>query len=252
MAITSVNNGFSSIDIDKVTKNILNKWYRHDSKESPCEVIKIYYKGIFSTAYKEDERIMKHVIKKNVRPTNPEAKINFIIYYKSKKTSHLLLKNSPNQEIDTLHKSHVVYKYTCSKGNCEVLPSTYIGMTTTKLERRLTCHLYAGALKNHNTHEHGTLPKKQDFQDNTEVIATYTDSRRLPILEALYIKELNPSLNTQSHDLLALPSARRSSLNRVTGLSDDVTHNTTATTNPSPTTTTTTNQNTATDPRASI
>ena len=40
-------------------------------------------------------------------------------------------------------------------------------------------------------------------------MATCSDTRRLPVLEALYIKELNPSINIQANDLQALPSVRR-------------------------------------------
>ncbi|KAG0713602.1 hypothetical protein GWK47_015845 [Chionoecetes opilio] len=41
----------------------------------------------------------------------------------------------PKPDEETKQKSHVVYRGTCKRGNCEVLPSSYIGMTTTKLSR---------------------------------------------------------------------------------------------------------------------
>ncbi|KAG0712843.1 hypothetical protein GWK47_017499 [Chionoecetes opilio] len=39
------------------------------------------------------------------------------------------------------------------------------------------------------------------------------DVRRLPILEALYMKEINPKLNVQANDLQALPSMKRTKAN---------------------------------------
>ncbi|KAG0727797.1 hypothetical protein GWK47_033881 [Chionoecetes opilio] len=39
------------------------------------------------------------------------------------------------------------------------------------------------------------------------------DVRRLPILEALYIKDINPKLNVQANDLQALPSMKRTKSN---------------------------------------
>ena len=140
---------------------------------------------------------------------DPNKKIAFTIYYKNKKTSHLLLRNSPKQEIDNMQQSHVIYRYTCSQGNCEALPSVYIGMTTMRLTRRLSYHLTSGAPMNHSKQVHGIKLKREQLEANTEIINTCRDNRRLPILEALHIKNSNPSLNCQATDLQALPSFRR-------------------------------------------
>ncbi|KAG0730551.1 hypothetical protein GWK47_028007 [Chionoecetes opilio] len=50
-------------------------------------------------------------------------------------------------------------------------------------------------------------------EENTELIDMCADVRRLPILEALYIKEINPKLNVQANDLQALPSMNRTKAN---------------------------------------
>ncbi|KAG0714429.1 hypothetical protein GWK47_014169 [Chionoecetes opilio] len=59
--------------------------------------------------------------------------------------------------------------------------------------------------------------KKCRFQasneENTELVDMCADVRRLPILEALYIKETNPKLNVQANDLQALPSMKRTKAN---------------------------------------
>ena len=167
------NNGFSNRDIERITKNIIDKWYNQPNNNTPAqEEIKLFYKGLFSNMHQEDERAIKQIVKRNVKPVNPEARIKFTIYYKSKKTSHLLLKNSPKQDDDPLKKSHVIYRYSCKKGNCAALTSTYIGMTTTKLGSRLTNHRYLKAPKNHMEKENNIIITKEDLDNNTEILAT--------------------------------------------------------------------------------
>ena len=204
------NNGFSNSNIQRVTKKIIDKWYKDNNEhQQDQETIKIYYRSLFSSAHEEDERIMKKIFKKNIKAVNPTTRVQLVIYYKTKKTSQLLLRNSPHQEQDALQRSHIIYRYTCNRGNCAALPSTYIGMTTMKLADRLKSHKYAGAPKNHMRNEHHENITKEDLEENTEVLAGCNDKKRLQILEALYIKELKPSLNIQALDLQALPSMRR-------------------------------------------
>ena len=95
-------------------------------------------------------------------------------------------------------------------------------MTTMKLSRRLSYHLSSGAPKIHHHSAHKGNLKRDTLVENTEVLAVNQDHRRLPILEALFIKELSPNLNTQTMDLEALPSVRRSTLPRRNN-ADDVT-----------------------------
>ena len=211
-----INNGFSNKEVERSTKKILEQWYNNDNPRGPEpaneDSIRIYYKSFFSTAYKEDERIMQQIIKRNVKPIAPNTQIKLIIYYQNKKTSHLLLKNNTRQTSCDLQKSNVVYRYTCKLGDCATQPSTYIGMTTMKLTRRLSYHLSNGAPKNHHRDAHQTILTRKTLDENTEILAVNQDSRRLPILEALFIKDLSPNLNTQAQDLQALPSVKRSYL----------------------------------------
>ena len=208
-----INNGFSNKEVEKSTKKILDKWYNNENQNTTAEnTIKIYYKSVFSTAYKEDERIMQQIIKRNVKPTAPNTQIKLIIYYQNKKTSHLILRNNTRHTDNDLQKSYVIYKYTCKLGDCATQPSTYIGMTTMKLSRRLSYHLSSGAPKNHHRDAHQIVLDRETLDKNTEIIAINQDERRLAILEALFIKDLSPNLNTQALDLQALPSVKRSSL----------------------------------------
>ena len=71
-------------------------------------------------------------------------------------------------------------------------------------------HLASGAPKKHLRDEHGITITRKTLEENTEIIDGCNDGRRLNILEALYIKENNPRLNTQAEDLQALPSMKKS------------------------------------------
>ena len=82
-------------------------------------------------------------------------------------------------------------------------------MTTMRLTRRLSYHLSNGAPKNHTQKMHKVKLERAHLEENTEIIATCNDKRRLEIIEALFIKELNPNLNCQKTDLQALPSMKK-------------------------------------------
>ena len=82
-------------------------------------------------------------------------------------------------------------------------------MTTMRLTRRLSYHLSNGAPKNHTQKMHKVKLERAHLEENTEIIAMCNDKRRLEIIEALFIKELNPNLNCQKTDLQALPSMKK-------------------------------------------
>ncbi|KAG0720041.1 hypothetical protein GWK47_049321 [Chionoecetes opilio] len=120
-----------------------------------------------------------------------------------------LLNRSRRRKTPHLRSHNQQFWIMCKRGNCEVLPSSYIGMTTTKLSRRLTCYLTSGASKSHLPVKHDIIITRNFLEENTEMVDVCADARRLPISEALYIKDNNPKLNVQAHDLQALPSMRR-------------------------------------------
>ena len=65
-----------------------------------------------STSYKIDKRIIKKVIKENIRITNNNDKLDVIIYYKSPKTAPLIMKNNMNK------KTQLIYRFTCPNDDC--------------------------------------------------------------------------------------------------------------------------------------
>ena len=210
-----INNGFRNDEVTRTTKRLIDRWYKdsNNSKPSTGTTIPIYYKAHFSSAYKEDERVMRQIIHKNIKPTDSNNVVKFIIYYQNKKSSDLVLKNNTKAK-DSLQTSHIVYKYICNNGNCATHPSVYIGMSSMKLSKRLTYHLSSGAIKDHHRVAHNSKLTRDELTDNTTILATNQDGRRLPILEAIFIKDISPNLNIQANDLQALPSWKRTNGNQ--------------------------------------
>ena len=130
-----------------------------------------------------------------------------VVHYRSKKTSSLLIKNDVAPRPVGVRQSHVVYKFTCPEEDCTPLAS-YVGMTTTTLSRRLTLHLQQGGPKEHLNYTHGRSLDRETIVRQTETISTEKDPHRLAILEAIIIKELQPSINRQVEDFAILPSMK--------------------------------------------
>ena len=103
-----------------------------------------------------------------------------------------------SKDLSTLKQTNVVYHYNCTLGDCALLPrSAYIGQTTTSLSRRITMHLQQGGPRMHTWQEHNEQLTRKLMTENTKIIARASDVRRLVALEAIYIRELDPSINTQ-------------------------------------------------------
>ena len=137
-----VGNGHTNKDIQRVTRTTLNRWYAEDNNaEAPKRKIKLFYKDFMHKDYKKDEAIMRRIISSNVAATDPDSEIDLIIYYKNKRTSQMLMKNSPRVDEDPMKKHGVVYRIICPENGCT---HSYIGMTTTRLSKRLSVHLQEG------------------------------------------------------------------------------------------------------------
>ena len=73
---------------------------------------------------------------------------------KTRGISQMLMKNSPRVDEDPLKKHGVVYRIICPEDGCT---HSYIGMTTTRLSKRLSVHLQEGNFHQHYTRTHGEL-----------------------------------------------------------------------------------------------
>ena len=157
--------------------------------------------------YKLDERKMKYIIKNNVKCCNPKDSIQFTPYYRTKKITNLIIKNNLTPPTNTLKKTNLIYQFFCHEGDSELHDQTYIGLTTTTLSRLLTMHLSNGGPKQHTQNSHNINLTRESLVNNNKIFCTNNDPYRLSILEALYIRNLSPSINkqiTSSHSTLTL------------------------------------------------
>lgn len=150
---------------------------------------------------------MRRIILRNITPTNPSNKVRLTIYYKNKRTKDLILRNDSSPRPSNFDSVNVIYKFTCPYENC-TSHSSYIGLTTTKLSRRLSYHLSQGGPKRHLLQEHNIPISRTILEENTEIMDQAQDKNRLLYLEALYIKRDNPAINTQQEAPTALPSIK--------------------------------------------
>ena len=106
------------------------------------------------------------------------------------------MKNSPPPP-STLQRTNVIYEFSCKAEGCELRNSSYIGMTTTTLSRRLTMHLQSGGPSKHMSEHHNQPITRQLLVDNTKILHQENDYNRLQIKEALLIKNKRPYINNQ-------------------------------------------------------
>ena len=186
----------------------MRKWHRVAPPEAPPTTndIKLYYRGFYHDKYKLDEAALRNIIMDNVTSVAPDGKIKLVIYYKNSKTSSMIMKNRPSPaRPDPLKRSNVIYQFICPANGCR---SNYIGMTSMRLSKRISCHAQEGAIYNHISKQHGMNPSRALILPHFKIIDDAPDVRRLRILEALHIGKEKPPMNTTQETFL-LPSATR-------------------------------------------
>ena len=162
-----------------------------------------------NTAYKTDERVLQGIVRQGITPLEPNTKIDLRIYYKNYKTSSLVMCNNLCAKKRQLDRCNVVYQYSCQIANCKSQNTTYIGNTATSLSRRLTMHLQSGSIKNHTRDAHNTTLTRDMLVNNTIVLDSVPETRKLHFLEAIYIDSYKPNMNIQGgNSTITLPSNR--------------------------------------------
>ena len=136
-----------------------------------------------------------NIIKENVKPVDDQKKITLRVFYRGKKLRSLILRNNPHK-IEGSKRSHVVYKYRCSRQECQ--PSNvYVGYTECSLEDRFRNHSQNGSILAHNLDKHQHKITASEMLEKTEILCSYPTKQELVIAEALLIKEITPALNGQ-------------------------------------------------------
>lgn len=195
------NNNYPMKLIDETIRKFLNNKNVQDvSNNTNSKKIKFYYEGQMSNNYKVEEKQLKNIVAKHVKPVKEEEIVELCIYYKNKKLKNLFIHNKDKSPSDS-SRHHVVYKYTCNKGGCNssINQKVYIGYTTCALEERFRMHAQTGSIKEHlrTVHNINRIPKS-DLLESTIVLRTCLNRRKLIMSEAILIKENKPNLNSQN------------------------------------------------------
>lgn len=189
--------------IDSITNETIEAYVNQQSTPNNAtdtsKTHTLYFKNQMSPAYKDDEKALKTIIRRNIKPKNPADQLKLVVYYKNPTTKSLILRNNMSNDPSMLKKCNVVYRYTCKKGDCALHNNSgYIGYTTTTLSRRITMHLQQGSILTHNnTHHHDDRLTRTDITSNIAIIQQEPNRRKLHILEAVYIRKFEPVINRQ-------------------------------------------------------
>ena len=156
-----------------------------------------------SRAHKPDERILKQIIQTNVTgysyrkqarcPAGCTCK-----YYRRRRTSILIMRNNQNKKT-SLMSANIVYKLTWGLSASGSTCICYASHMTTTLSRRLTYHYHKqnGEFKRRMREVHNTRITRQELVDKTEIIHRETRTKRLRVLEAVYIHLWKLVMNIQ-------------------------------------------------------
>ena len=159
---------------------------------------KLFYQNSTSTAYAKDEKVLRDIVNRNCRARQEEDSIQLIIFYRSPKISTLVMKNNLSQDQSKLKSTNVVYQFNCPAGDCaHRYNCCYVGHTTTSLSRRLSMHLQDGAPEKHLRRSHNSELTRKMLVDNTAILARCNNKKKLQVLEAVYIRDIDPSINRQ-------------------------------------------------------
>ena len=160
--------------------------------------IKHFYRNQMHYDYKSDEKILKTLIHRNILPTDLNKKIKLIIYYHKFKTSNLVIIYNSSPSIGVLQKTNVIYQFKCPLEDCiSDNNNIYVGSTSTTLSRRFTIHLSdtSSIAQHFKKHSCPTTHLRKILTDNTTILEHQNNKQKLQILEALHIRNMQPTLN---------------------------------------------------------
>ena len=130
----------------KITESIINKavtryMEKVPSSNSSNEVV-YFTKLISPTSFRDDEKSLKSIIDRFVKPMSNDTSVILKAYFQPHKLSTAFA-NRPS--LPTEERSHVVYKFVCSEAGCN---ASYIGYTTCDLSSVGRDGLLANAVDN--------------------------------------------------------------------------------------------------------
>ena len=112
--------------------------------------------------------------------------------------------NLSNVKLPDKQRSHIVYQFVCSVGDCSSSNNSYIGLTNCTLLERLNGHKYKGSIFEHFRRIHNKSPTVAELVNSSKILYFCDNRRYLPVYEALFIKKLKPNLNENLRDFSCL------------------------------------------------
>ena len=190
-----MNNGFPIKIINKYIQQAMTPMTKDKQEGTPRRVtFKLPYIGNVSRGF--SSRICETV--KKAYPTT-EPTVCFTTTHAFRKT--------PKEALPAVTKSYVIYQYTCS------CAETYVGNTTQRLSERIKQHIPPNiatrkskqadsAILAHIRNKPACVPT--NAQERFRILARARSSYHLDILEAMYIRSLEPSLCAQKEFVKSL------------------------------------------------
>ena len=86
-----INNGYSNSLFDCILKKYVQQ-KQSQPQETPNQTHDLFYRNQMTSTYKIDEKVLKNIIKQNIKCTNENESIKLNIYYKNRKVSNLVEK----------------------------------------------------------------------------------------------------------------------------------------------------------------
>ena len=157
------------------------------------KTVKLYYRNQMSSIYKQEEKSIQKAIDYNIKEKQ-DYTILLHIYYKNKKVKNMFVKNN---QFKATEQHNVVYEYLCNEGHCSNVRNSYIGHTTTTIKERFKQH---SSIKKHYRESHNRNITGSEMIQNVNILAHQHNKQELIILEAIFIKEHRPTINTQAED----------------------------------------------------
>ena len=200
-----VNNAYTNTLIDNTIKHFMDKvtqstQQQSNSNTTPTETVRLFYKNQMNSAYKVDEKVIKKIIRDNVKCKSENSKVQFVIYYTNMKTKNLVMKNNLSGKKRELSRTNVIYEFTCPENECFHHPiqnNAYLGFTHCTLSRRTSFHLQKGAILTHYLDKHKKKIDRKTAEQCLKIRYQENHSDRLEILEALMILFEKPEINKQ-------------------------------------------------------
>ena len=109
-----VNNNYSNIKLDTLIKKFLEK--KQTDKENVTDrphIIPIFYNSQMHRNYRLDERVLRKILKTNIKCNDENGKVQMTFYYKNIKSANLVMRNNIAARLQRLRQASVVYEFIC-------------------------------------------------------------------------------------------------------------------------------------------